>query len=164
MCEHRIIWRHCTTCRKRASIPLRHNVNCENVNNWKLGLCATGLREREIEEHVECIGCHNKRVSKEAKERQRLWEKAWPGPDQLGESRVKAEMKNAATQTVEEWPKTAASKQGIRGDETPVPNTRVQIVYNDDDENENRRQMRSTKEYQDGAKNVFNKLCKASII
>ncbi|KAF0635186.1 hypothetical protein FPSE5266_20386 [Fusarium pseudograminearum] len=120
MCEHRITWRHCTICRTRAPMPLRQNITCKNANLWKLGKCSTGLRDREIVEQIECADCQNRRAKNENKERRRLWEKAWPGPVQPGEPPVRAEMKNATQQTVEEWPKVVVSKEGTRGDEIVI--------------------------------------------
>ncbi|RGP60621.1 hypothetical protein FSPOR_10588 [Fusarium sporotrichioides] len=135
MCEHRITWRYCPSCRNRAPVPLKHNIHCDKVNLWKLGRCGTGLRDREIVERVECYDCQTRRVRHEEKERRRLWEQAWPGPVQLLKSPVRPEMKNASQQTVEKWPKVG-SQGGNRGDEIVVQQTQVKVMYDADDEDD----------------------------
>ncbi|RGP75132.1 hypothetical protein FLONG3_5816 [Fusarium longipes] len=135
MCEHRIIWRHCPSCRKRASPPLLHNVNCEKTTIWKLGRCSLGLRNRDIVEQVECEECCDRRVAETEEERRRLWEKAWPGPVQPLESHALPETKDKAQQTEEEWPKVEKEVEE-KEEETVEQQAQVEGMYDADDEDD----------------------------
>lgn len=139
MCEHRIIWRYCPCCRKRASLPLRQNVNCESVTIWKLGKCRRGLCDREIEEQIECSVCYNRRIAERDEARKRLWEKAWPAPDVVTERLQQPAMQDAGQQTEDLLPKNGrnAEKWTVhRGEEEVVHQPQPEVIYDADDEDE----------------------------
>jgi hypothetical protein len=77
-------------------------------------------------------------VTEKEEERRRLWEKAWPGPVQLLESPVLPDMKDAAQQTEEGWPKSGKvdKRADERVGELVEQHTQVEEMYDADDEDD----------------------------